>query len=72
MLVVVCKTAVMRYAYRDIVRRLRVRGNRNQDADYAEEGVDERPPGKVGIRLLDIANHRRDESDQPRELRHYC
>lgn len=54
--------------YRDIVRLLSVRSDSNEHANDTEEGVDKRPPREVGVRLLDIANNRGDEGDQPSEL----
>ena len=58
----------LRNAYRNIVRLFCVRRNRNQNTNDAPKHVDQRPPRKVGICLLDIADHRGDESNKPRKL----
>lgn len=45
-----------------------VTGDADDDAYYAEEHVDERPPGKVREADLDVSNDGADEGDEPAAL----
>jgi len=54
--------------YCDMVRPLRIRGDRNGDARNAEEHEDQRPPRKVGETTVNSRYYRADKSDDPGEL----
>jgi hypothetical protein len=59
----------IRCTHGNVVGLLSIRRDGNEDADDAEEGVHQGPPGEVGEGLLDIADDGAYEGDQPSQLR---